>query len=55
MPAEVTGASSQEMRCTARVVTSKRAVRDGRIGFARRIEKLKLSARKSGGELDGSC
>jgi hypothetical protein len=41
MPAEVTGNSSQEMRCTARVVhVRNEPYGDGRIGFGAEIEKF---------------
>jgi hypothetical protein len=41
MPAEVTGNSSQEMRCTARVVHIRNEpYGDGRIGFGAEIEKF---------------
>jgi hypothetical protein len=41
MPAEVTGNSAQEMRCTARVVhVRNEPYGDGRIGFGAEIEKF---------------
>jgi c-di-GMP-binding flagellar brake protein YcgR len=41
MPAEVTGSSAQEMRCTARVVhVRNEPYGDGRIGFGAEIEKF---------------
>jgi hypothetical protein len=41
MPAEVTGNSSQEIRCTARVVhVRNEPYGDGRIGFGAEIEKF---------------
>ena len=41
MPAEVTGNSSQEMRCTARIVhVRNEPYGDGRIGFGAEIEKF---------------
>jgi len=43
MPAEVTGNSAQEMRCTARVVhVRNEPYGDGRIGFGAEIENFKL-------------
>jgi c-di-GMP-binding flagellar brake protein YcgR len=45
MPAEVTGNSSQEMRCTARVVhVRNEPYGDGRIGFGAEIEKFQTLA-----------
>jgi c-di-GMP-binding flagellar brake protein YcgR len=41
MPAEVTGSTAQEMRCTARVVhVRNEPYGDGRIGFGAEIEKF---------------
>ena len=45
MPAEVTGNSAQEMRCTARVVhVRNEPYGDGRIGFGAEIEKFQTVA-----------
>ena len=45
MPAEVTGNSAQEMRCTARVVhVRNEPYGDGRIGFGAEIEKFQTIA-----------
>ena len=45
MPAEVTGNSAQEMRCTARVVhVRNEPYGDGRIGFGVEIEKYQAVA-----------
>src|SRR5690242_21058029 len=45
MPAEVTGNSAQEMRCTARVVhVRNEPYGDGRIGFGVEIEKYQTVA-----------
>jgi hypothetical protein len=45
MPAEVTGNSSQEIRCTARVVhVRNEPYGDGRIGFGAEIEKFQTVA-----------
>jgi PilZ domain len=45
MPAEVTGNSAQEMRCSARVVhVRNEPYGDGRIGFGAEIEKFQTVA-----------